>query len=97
MRKLLEEYLKIQPLARERKNKNRTIGNLIIKTYNLEISREKMEGIVSDILTGDRAWRQILEQRPELRGSDYGDKDELEQKKQIELGYEPGATEKLPI
>ncbi len=37
----------------------------------------------------DRAWRKVLEDHEELRGRDYSDKAMLEEKKLIELGYEP--------
>jgi len=83
----LHKYLEVQPLARERKNKGRAIGNLLIETYDLALSKESMEILVRDILSLDRSWRKILEDNPELRGSDYGDKDLLEAKKLEELGY----------
>lgn len=37
----------------------------------------------------DRAWRKALQENPELRGSDYSDKEVLEQSKELELGYAP--------
>jgi hypothetical protein len=83
----LHKYLEVQPLARERKSKNRAIGNLLIETYDLALSKESMEIVVKDILSLDRSWRKILEENPELRGKDYGEKDELEHRKLKELGY----------
>jgi hypothetical protein len=35
----------------------------------------------------DRSWRDVLLQNVPLRGEDYSDKDELENKKKRELGY----------
>lgn len=85
----IETYLKQQPLARERANKNRAIGNIIRENYGLEIDKLKMQDIVGEILTLDRKWRKLLEENPELRGSDYNQKEILSQEKQIQLGYQP--------
>jgi hypothetical protein len=90
MRKRLEHYLEQQPKARERKNKYRALGNILLEKYKVELSKEMMENIVYDAVSGDRHWRKILEERPELRGTDYSEKEVLEQQKQIELGYEVG-------
>lgn len=79
MYEIIKKYLEETPQARERKNKNRAISNLIIKKY--------MQDMVGDILTADRAWRQVLEKNENLRGSDYIEKHELEVEKQRELGY----------
>lgn len=83
----IKEYLVAQPKARERSNKNRVIGNLMIHDYSLEISKDKMADMVGEILNADRAWRKVLEDNKDLRGTDYADKDELELLKQQELGY----------
>lgn len=89
----LIDYLKKEPRARERKNKNRAIGNLLKSKYHsnlMDIEQSRMADIVSEVLTLDRQWRKILEENPDLRGTDYKEKVELAQKKQIELGYSPG-------
>ncbi len=91
----LLNYLKTEPRARERKNKNRAIGNIITKKYLSNINPDRIEkgaieDMVGEILSMDRQWRKILEENPDLRGSDYKDKDRLEEEKQLELGY--GAT-----
>lgn len=85
----LEKYLEQEPKARERKNKNRAIGNLLIENYHLTISKETMQEIVAETLSMDRKWRKTLEDRPELRGTDYDEKEVLAQRKELELGYEP--------
>jgi len=85
----LLEYLKQEPRARERANKNRALGNLIAKEYGLEIDKSKMADIVGEVLSLDRKWRKILEENPDLRGSDYDKKEILEQEKMLELGYSP--------
>lgn len=84
----LKEYLIKEPRARLRRNKNRAIGNIIIKKYAFkECEKEMMADMVGEILSMDRQWRKILEENPDLRGSDYAQKTELEIKKQEELGY----------
>ena len=86
----IKTHLEKYPTARERSNKNKFIGWLLDKTYHLTtagISKGALPNIVTDVSSYDRAWRQVLEREPHLRGSDYGQKDELETKKQEELGY----------
>ena len=87
---LLKKYLEIEPKARERSNKNRAIGNLLIENYFLKIDKATMQEIVGEVLSLDRQWRKLLEENPELRGKDYDDKDKLSQEKQVSLGYESG-------
>lgn len=83
-------YLKTEPRARERANKNRAIGNLLLEKYHTgQFSKEVMSNLVGEVLSLDRKWRKILEENPDLRGTDYKDKDRLEQEKQLELGYQP--------
>lgn len=85
----LIDYLKQEPRARERKNKNRAIGYIVRNKYDLVciIDKEMMADMIGEILSLDRKWRKILEENPELRGTDYKDKDLLEEKKLQELGY----------
>lgn len=89
----LLEYLKQNPEARERKNKNKVVAKLVWEHYGMDmgVGKGKMADIVGDILNLDRKWRLILKENPELRGSDYGEedgtKDKLEVEKQRELGY----------
>ena len=95
---VVEEYLKRQPLFRERKNKDMGIVNLLMNRHfklaeavRLEyLTKGQLKEIVQEYASMDRAWRQALEHDPSLRGSDYGDKDRLEQEKELELGYVPG-------
>jgi len=94
MRHLVEDYLQDQPLFRERKNKDRGIVNLLINRYGLhhaiergEITKDRLVALVQDFSTMDRAWRKTLEEKAHLRGSDYDEKDELENKAMHGLGY----------
>lgn len=88
----VENYLQREPLFRERKKKDAGIANLLIKRYPVlaNISRETIVAMVQDYASMDRAWRQLLERRPELRGTDYDEKVALEEKKLAELGYNLG-------
>lgn len=85
----LIDYLKNEPRARERANKNRAIGNLCRDRYfpNSDLNKDKMEDMVGRILLMDRQWRKILEENPELRGKDYSEGGKLALEKQKELGY----------
>ena len=89
------EYLENEPKFRERKNKDRGMVNLLAKRYNALgnaikdglIGKETVIAIIQDYASMDRAWRQALEKNPRLRGADYDQKEELENKKMEELGY----------
>lgn len=90
MKDQLIEYLESEPKARERRNKDRAIVNILIKKYPMlgeSVPKEVLIGFVKEHNSMDRYWRKILEERTDLRGDDYGDKDGLEIEKQIELGY----------
>lgn len=93
----LKDLLEKQPQARERKFKNRAIARVLQGQFTalVDISIETLTEAVGESLTLDRQWRKLLADNPDLRGKDYDEKTELEQKAQIELGYEPGANQKL--
>ncbi len=90
-------YLKQNPEARERKNKNKVVSKFIWdRHHRLEeteeggfeyIAQHNFSDIVADILTLDRNWRLILKNNKDLRGKDYNEKFHLEVEKQRELGY----------
>ena len=91
----IKKYLESEPLARERKNKNRAIGNIIAskyghkegEMYELKVDKVTMADLISDAINYDRYWRQCLEKNPELRGSDYQTKQEYESLHRKALGY----------
>ncbi len=95
LKKSVEDFLESEPKFRERKNKDRGIVNLLLRKYQgLDgliraeiITKERVVEWVKDYTSMDRAWRQALEKNPNLRGTDYEDKDDLESKKRISLGY----------
>lgn len=97
--KKIELYLAEFPLAKERKNRYKTIRNLISKKYSLfdditkqtTISYDKLEEIVFDSISFNRLIQRVQQLNPELRGTDYFDKKvEQEQQAQIDLEYTPG-------
>ena len=96
-RKDIEEYLEQEPKARERKNKDKAIVNVLVRRVGFftimkamkegHITHERLVAFVQAHNSTDRAWRKVLEERPELRGSDYAQKEELEEDVQAQLGY----------
>lgn len=100
LKDLVKSYLEEQPLFRERKNKDRGIVNLLVNRYGLQhaiqnglLTKDRIVAMVQDYASMDRAWRKALEDHPNLRGSDYDEKDELEVKTMTELGYN---TSRMP-
>ena len=87
----LEIYLRDEPRARERSNKDIVFVNLLrYKLGLIDIDKKKLVDLVKLSRTLDRCWRKLLEENPAYRGNDYNQKDILEQKKELELGYEVG-------
>lgn len=95
MKTEIYNYLKSDARFRERSNKNKGIANLLAEKYHIEIPKDKRDDFISDVLSADRYWRKTLEDEPSLRGKDYMTKEEMAQKKQIELGYMPGFEESI--
>ena len=93
----IKRYLEKEPKARERRNKNRALGNLIIAHYHVPLPKETMEEIVGQILNADRYWRMVTKDNEHLRGSDYKTKDTVEKNFQNALGYERGHGEFIKL
>jgi hypothetical protein len=85
--KELHKYLIDQPLARERKNKDKAIANILIQKHKLTIDRDLLATVLKEFNSLDREWRQILEKNEDLRGKDYWDKEKLINIKRKGLGY----------
>ena len=86
----IKRKLEVEPLFRERKNKNKGIAFFLKERHGLEISVGLLSEVISEALTMDRYYRKAQSEYENLRGSDYGDKEVLSQIKQSELGYEVG-------
>lgn len=97
LEKQVKRYLKDTPPARERSNRYRALRHFIVKIYpELEkVDKETLISVIDTAIATDRYIRKIQSEDKSLRGSDYGDKEVLEQEYQIELGYESGAMVKL--
>lgn len=89
MKQEVLNYLKSEPRFRERSKKWRGIADLINKKYNLVIDRVKLADMLADGSSADRSWCDILKENEDLRGSDYLQKDILEEEKILQLGYSP--------
>lgn len=91
LRNAVEKFLESTPLFRERSQKDRGIAHLLIKESSSKelaaVPKEVLTKFVQDYASADRAWRQILEQRPDLRGGDYWKKADAMHKQRINLGY----------
>jgi hypothetical protein len=90
---LVTSWLQSYKDFRERRNKNKWLGALIMKRHGIELTplmKSKMDDIVSDILSADRMWRDILDKNESLRGSDFSDGKRLSQEWQMQNGYDVG-------
>ncbi len=61
---------------------------MLKKKYNITLDTRMLEDAIVEAGSLDRAWRQVLQRDPKLRGNDYNEKDTLAKEKQIELGYQ---------
>ncbi len=91
--------LKNLPWSRERARKDEAIVKLLTahrmwdETARTDMSIPNLIDLVKDYATADRAWRDILLNEEELRGSDYNQKQLLEEEKMIMMGYAPGYSQ----
>ena len=83
LKPLLEKSLTF----RERSQKDVCLAKLLIQKYNLDIEPERLKHVLQEYNTLDRNWRKILNENEHLRGTDYGEKQGLEERKLTELGY----------
>lgn len=96
MRNELQCYLEEKPVARERRFKDRGIVFFLLRRLNHEpletqtLTTDELIDLVKDFNSADRYWRMLLAEYPHLRGTDYNDKHEYEQRKELSLGYEAG-------
>lgn len=93
----VKALLEKEPKGRLRANKNKAVAYLLRKKYQqlFQIDNNLVADILTEASSLDRAWRQVLQENENLRGSDYNQKEELEELKQLELGYEPRIKLKL--
>lgn len=92
MNETILQYLRDYPKFRERKEKAKWIGCIVLKKYGIELTpklKDQMADLVTDMMNADRYWRMHTAEFPHLRGSDYDTKTIVEQQAMINLGYEP--------
>ncbi len=85
-RKTIENKLETDEKFRERRGKDKGLVQLLSAKYPMilmfaqqnGVSIESMIAMFQDYSSMDRIWRKVLEERPEIRGKDYGDKSQLE-------------------
>ena len=91
----VKDYLESEPRARERREKDRALVNLLLKRHpklqnaleQREMTKDDLIAIVQDFDSLNRFWRMILKECPGLRGQDYNDKDDLESDHLKLIGY----------
>lgn len=83
------DYLKKEPRARERRNKYKTITNLIQKRYKKaeKIDRAELVQWVFTAIKYDRDWRHVTQKHRNLQGKDYKEKARYTKKALLEYGY----------
>src|SRR3990167_3626165 len=85
----VKNYLEREPKARERHNRSRAIVNLLLEDYpDFMPLKDKLISAIHSADSLDRLFRKCQSECPELQGEDYSTKQIVEQRKQIELGYE---------
>lgn len=92
------KLLQLRPLARERRNKDYYLVRLLTdnKQWDTDMAVFRVTELVEmakDFNSADRYWRLLTSAHLELRGSDYDTKQIVEQRKELELGYEVGFHE----
>lgn len=82
------------PWSRERVRKDEALTRLLTnkKTWDGHLSAFTLTELVEfakDYASSDRYWRLLTKDHEELRGSDWDTKQIVEERKQLEIGYEP--------
>ena len=84
-----EQMLKDNPAFRERKIRLYYIAEFLIDRYHLPTSPTILADALSDSESVNRYVRLIQASNETLRGKDYDTKRLTEERKELELGYEP--------
>ena len=87
--KTIYQFLQENEWARERRNKDKAIVEMLsVKYPNIQTETQKVN-FVKDFTSYDRIWRLILSENPVIRGKDYLTKDAMEQAFEMSVGYSP--------
>lgn len=96
LKQQIKFYLEVEPRARERRNRYRTIWNIMEERYHRDSwNKDFFIEVGSEILSITRLINKVQEENSELQGEDYKDKNRLEQEVQVDLGYTPGYKQDL--
>lgn len=93
IKKKLEDF----PQFRERRFRSTRLAILSLRDLDLEDKHKESRLTLEDLVAFAKKydsyrheWDKVMEENPELRGQDYGDKKIVEQEWQLAHGYEPG-------
>ena len=95
---IVKSKLSTHTAFRERRTRHKGLVILALRAEGLDEKFEKKTPLDENELADfartyeslERVWRDVLKNEESLRGLDYHDKVELEQEKEIFLGYEVG-------
>lgn len=92
--------LEVRVDCRERSNRGKFMGRALQKKYPYELEKvplSRLVDILKDAISMDRRIRRIQELREDLRGTDYDEKERLEQEAQLDLEYAPGYEQDIKL
>jgi len=86
------DLLSEKPEARERKNRHRVLRYFVRKDIAgaKDLTDDTIDAIVTLGNSVDRLTRMLQLEDETMRGTDWEDREQLSQQKQIDLGYVPG-------
>lgn len=97
----IKNRLEVDTDFRERRFRKNGLCELVLEKHNklgvMFVDSSFLITFAEDYETYRRTWTLVLNNHPELQGSDWKDKSVLEQEKQISLGYESGFNQKLHV
>jgi hypothetical protein len=91
------------PDFRERRFRVKYLAKLALRSCGLEnkeetknaLTLEELADFAQSYTSYDRIWRKVLNENEELRGKDWEDRREYEEKTQLDLGYDPLYNKKI--
>lgn len=91
------EKLENSPSFRERRFRDRYLLEMVLAKNNINamfVPSTQIGDVIKDYMSFERIWRDVLQEREDLRGEDWKDGKILDQKFQMEvLGKESGYHE----
>jgi len=84
-----ETLLEQNPRLRERRYRLYELARYLAEKYHIDRETRIVEEVIKEAADMDRYCRMIQNDREDLQGNDYNTKRATEEKKELELGYEP--------